>query len=57
MQFLATITTEREPVTFSEAVKDERCRTTMQNEIQALENNETWEVADLPWEKKALGCK
>ena len=40
-QFLAAITVEREPITFSEAVKDERWRTTMQNEIQALENNGT----------------
>ncbi|KAK2979325.1 hypothetical protein RJ640_013289 [Escallonia rubra] len=29
----------------------------MQREIQALENNETWEIEDLPPGKKALGCK
>jgi len=56
-QFLAVITAEREPVTFSEAVKDERWRTAMHNEIQALENNGTWEVAYLPSGKKALGYK
>jgi len=55
--FLAAITAEREPVTFSEAEKDERWRTAMHNEIQALENNGTWEVADLYSGKKALGCK
>ena len=56
-QFLAVITAEREPVTFSEAVKDERWRTAMHNEIQALENNGTWDFADLPRGKRALGCK
>ena len=29
----------------------------MQREIDALEMNETWVVADLPPGKKALGCK
>ena len=29
----------------------------MQQEIQALENNGTWKISDLPPHKKALGCK
>ena len=29
----------------------------MQQEIQALENNGTWEISDLSPDKKALGCK
>jgi len=29
----------------------------MQKEIQALEDNGTWEISDLPPGKKALGCK
>jgi len=29
----------------------------MTKEIQALEDNQTWEFSDLPPGKKALGCK
>ncbi|KAK3008523.1 hypothetical protein RJ639_013231 [Escallonia herrerae] len=46
--FLAAINADHEATTFSEAVKDERWREAMQREIQALENNETWEIEDLP---------
>ena len=35
--FLATITTEKEPLNFHEAVKDARWKEAMQYEIQALE--------------------
>jgi len=56
-QFLAAITSGHEPVSFSEAVKDERWRDAMQREIQALQDNGTWEISDLPPNKKALGCK
>lgn len=55
--FLAAINVEREPVTYSEVIKDERWQEAMQREIQALENNETWVLDDLPPNKKALGCK
>ena len=55
--FLATLTAEREPVCYSEAVKDKCWKDAMQREIEALENNETWVVEDLPVGKKALGCK
>lgn len=29
----------------------------MKAEIQALEDNKTWELVDLPKGKKAIGCK
>jgi len=29
----------------------------MKEEIQALEDNKTWEVVSLPKGKKAIGCK
>ena len=54
---LATITKECEPVSFSEAMKDGQWRQTIQDEIQALENNGTWNITDLPSGKKVLGCK
>lgn len=42
--FLAVITAEREPVSYSEAVRNKGWRDAMQHEIPALENNETWVV-------------
>jgi hypothetical protein len=55
--FLAAISAGIEPQTFAEAVKYERWRQAMQNEIDALENNCTWTVETLPPNKKAIGCK
>ncbi|KAJ8616907.1 hypothetical protein MRB53_013093 [Persea americana] len=40
LKFLAVVSAKREPVHFSEAVQDDRWRTAMQNEIQALQDNE-----------------
>src|ERR1044072_219759 len=56
-QFLAAITTEKEPLYFHEVVKDAHCRQEMQDEINALERNNTWSMHPLPLVKKALGCK
>jgi hypothetical protein len=55
--FLAAITAGHEPNSFVEAVKDEKWRNAMKEEIQALEDNGTWTTEDLPPGKKAIGCK
>lgn len=55
--FLAVVEQEKEPMTYSEAVKDHRWREAMQSEVRALENNQTWTMVPLPYGKKALGCK
>ena len=55
--FLAAVTTGKEPKSYSEAVKDSRWRQAMQNEVDALENNGTWTVEDLPPGKKVIGSK
>ncbi|XP_070050351.1 uncharacterized mitochondrial protein AtMg00820-like [Nicotiana tomentosiformis] len=47
----------KEPYNFKEVVKDERWITTMKQEIQALEDNKTWEVVDLPPGKASIGSK
>ncbi|XP_075080277.1 uncharacterized protein LOC142165802 [Nicotiana tabacum] len=47
----------RESYTFKEAFKDERWITAMQHEVQALEDNRTWEVVDLPLGKTSIGSK
>lgn len=56
-RFLASVTVEKELVAFAEAVKDSRWCSAMQQEIQALEDNNTWTVCPLPVNKRALGCK
>lgn len=55
--FLAAITAESDPNTFAEAINDERWRVAMQKEIEALENNGTWTITDLPSGKKVISCK
>ncbi|GJV24487.1 retrovirus-related pol polyprotein from transposon TNT 1-94 [Tanacetum coccineum] len=52
--FLAAITAESDPNTFAEAINDERWRVAMQKEIEALENNGTWTITDLPPGKKVI---
>jgi len=55
--YIAHLSTEYEPNTYKEAVKDPRWIKAMQSEIKALEDNFTWSVVDLPPSKKAIGCK
>ncbi|XP_074306310.1 uncharacterized protein LOC141641553 [Silene latifolia] len=52
--FLAAIT---EPPYFRLAISDPKWCQAMQDEISALENNGTWELTELPADKKALGCR
>ncbi|GJV70951.1 retrovirus-related pol polyprotein from transposon TNT 1-94 [Tanacetum coccineum] len=51
------ITAEKEPVTYSEAFKDKRWRSSMDSKLEALEQNKTWMIQKLPSNKKALGGK
>ena len=46
-----------EPTTYAEAAKEECWRDAMRKEIQALEENGTWTLVDLPPGKKAIGNK
>ncbi|KAJ3704813.1 hypothetical protein LUZ61_008518 [Rhynchospora tenuis] len=55
--FLAVVTKEKEPEHYGEAMKSKSWRDAMQNEIDALERNETWTLEDLPVGKTAIGCK
>ena len=46
-----------EPLNFEEAVQDAKWRDAMEQEIQAIQKNGTWEVATLPKGQKAIGVK
>ncbi|GAU28814.1 hypothetical protein TSUD_21510 [Trifolium subterraneum] len=48
---------EAEPVNFEDAVKDEKWLNAMNEEIESIERNNTWELVDLPHGKKAIGVK
>ena len=47
----------QEPQNFFQAVKDPLGREVMDKEIQALEQNHTWELTSLPLRKTPIGCK
>ncbi|URE13018.1 Retrotransposon protein [Musa troglodytarum] len=55
IEFNATIV--KNPITFEEAVEKEEWRKAMKEEINSIEKNETWELMNLPKEKKAIGLK
>ncbi|XP_074299960.1 uncharacterized protein LOC141631152 [Silene latifolia] len=55
--FLAAVTMGVEPPSFKEAIRDDGWCEAMKLEIDALERNDTWELSDLPPNKKALGCR
>lgn len=46
-----------DPVYFEEAIQDENWKDAMNQEIDAIRRNETWELVKLPENKKALGVK
>lgn len=55
--FVSKFSIESEPPNYSSAAKDARWVEAMQCEIQALEDNKTWELVELPKGKKAIGCR
>ena len=46
-----------EPIDFEEAVQNRKWRNAMDEEIQAIKKNDTWELATLPKVHKAIGVK
>ncbi|XP_028800757.1 uncharacterized protein LOC114756015 [Neltuma alba] len=57
MCYLCTIDSVSEPYSYNEAVKNSDWVKAMKCEIDALENNRTWDIVHLPKGKKAIGCK
>ncbi|KAL0355837.1 UNVERIFIED_CONTAM: Copia protein [Sesamum radiatum] len=55
--FVEGLSILQEPKNFSEAQARQEWREAMQQEINALERNETWEISDLPQGKNTIGCR
>lgn len=55
--FLATISAVVEPRSYAQAFQNRLWRNAMGNEIQALEENNTWTLVDFPPGKWAIGSK
>lgn len=54
---LALFISNVDPVSFNEAVKEEKWQEAMKIEIQAIERNQTWELVTLPSYAKRIGVK
>ena len=54
---LVCLLADSENITYSEARKDSEWVKAMDEEIKAIEKNDTWELADLPKGKKTIGVK
>ncbi|GJS70206.1 retrovirus-related pol polyprotein from transposon TNT 1-94 [Tanacetum coccineum] len=53
---LSALESNTYPKTFKEDIQDPRWCEAMDSELKALEDNDTWEVTDLPPNKRAIGC-
>jgi hypothetical protein len=54
---LAVFSTNNDPITYEEAVKHEEWRNAMDQEIESIEKNETWDLTSLPSGAKKIGVK
>ncbi|KAK0587855.1 hypothetical protein LWI29_030041 [Acer saccharum] len=48
---------DADPISFEEASKEKKWRSAMNQEIDAIERNKTWELTELPKGKSVLGVK
>lgn len=55
--FLTKIESHIEPTSFDEAVKREEWVKAMNEELNALNKNQTWDIVTLPKGKKSVGCR
>ena len=55
--FITSLEDDRIPSNIQEALQQLEWKTAVQEEIQALEKNGTWEISKLPEGKRLVGCK
>nr|GEU75404.1 hypothetical protein [Tanacetum cinerariifolium] len=55
--FVSNLNKGHEPSSYEEAVKDIRWVNAMNEEMNALYENKTWDITDLPLNRKPIGCK
>lgn len=55
--FLTSMTALQEPQNYAEAALDPQWILAMNQELQALQSNQTWSLVDLPPGKIPIGCK
>lgn len=55
--FMAEVTKDNDPKCFKKAIKQGQWLEAMNEELQALERNNTWEITDLPAGKHVIDCK
>ncbi|RVW97655.1 Retrovirus-related Pol polyprotein from transposon TNT 1-94 [Vitis vinifera] len=55
--FITSLEDDRIPSNIQEALQQPEWKTVVQEEIQALEKNGTWEISELPEGKRPVGCK
>nr|KAJ0213000.1 hypothetical protein LSAT_V11C400157850 [Lactuca sativa] len=55
--FVSNLNKTVEPKTYSEAALDTNWIKTMNDEMEALYRNNTWEITDLPKGRKPIGCR
>lgn len=48
---------ETEPKTFQQAMKSDKWKKTVNMELEAMEQNRTWDIVSLPVGKNVVGCR
>jgi hypothetical protein len=55
--YLVCLLADVENITFEEAVRNKKWQAAMDEEIAAIEKNDTWELVELPEEHQPIGVK